>query len=59
MIFSSLEYMNLRRDRDIYKPCKWTIPDIDVDEMRGVVTCEATDNVRLCRSNIESMSVRV
>jgi hypothetical protein len=35
--------MNLRRDRDIYKLYKWTIPDVDVAGMRGEVTCEATD----------------
>jgi hypothetical protein len=43
MILNSLKYINLRSEEDIYKPCKWTIPDVDVAEMRGDITCEATD----------------
>ena len=35
--------MNLCRERDIYRPCIWTIPDVEESDRRGEVTCNTTD----------------
>jgi hypothetical protein len=43
VILSSLKYMNLRGAGDIYKPCKWTIPDIDIAEIGVGESHEAID----------------
>jgi hypothetical protein len=51
--------MDLCREGDIYKPCKWTIPDAEVADKREKVTCEATDKKSLRRSADPNMNSRV
>jgi hypothetical protein len=47
VILSSLKSLDRCEEGDIYKPCKWTIPDLEERDMRGKVTCVATDNCGL------------